>query len=111
VRPKPECQRELFNLPLGEQLKEVGIQQAVEPRDDLLGRARQIGRAVAIERGTVTADDVQRRLIAEGSPPLGNAAGALFRGHEWEFTGQWKKSARVSNHARQNRVWRLVGRL
>jgi hypothetical protein len=37
---------------------------------------------------------------------LGNAWGSIFRGKEWECIG-WRKSTRVSNHARAIRIWRL----
>ena len=35
---------------------------------------------------------------------MGNAAGSLFRGNEFQFTGQWKRSERISNHARVIRM-------
>ena len=60
--------------------------------------------------GTVTMDTVSLEMQARGLHPemLGNAAGSVFRGKDWRFTGRWEKSARVSNHARVNRVWELA---
>jgi hypothetical protein len=61
--------------------------------------------------GECTADDVQRVLIEQGISPhaLGNAAGSLFRGGDWEWTGRRVKSARVHAHANELKVWRYVG--
>lgn len=100
-------QRDLFNLPEGLRRKELGMAQARDSHEDVLALARDIAREHATRHGTVTADNVQRALMQRGLPPLGNAAGSLFKGAAWEFTGEWIKSRRVTNHARQNRIWRL----
>ena len=96
-----------FHLGEGRRLKNEGIGKAARRRENILWAAREIARGVARTHGTVTADDVQARMILMGYPPLGNTAGAIFRSSEYEFTGEWRQSARVSNHARMNRVWRL----
>jgi hypothetical protein len=67
--------------------------------------ARQLARRIP---DGITADDVQQALAILGYELLGNAAGGIFRGREWVFTGRWRKSARVTNHGHQNRVWRLA---
>jgi hypothetical protein len=51
----------------------------------------------------VTTDDVFQFLDPRC---LGNAAGQIFRGAEWEFV-EWRESKRPSNHARPVRAWRL----
>lgn len=103
--------RNTFNARLGEDLKEQGMALANMSRSELLEFAKEACRSVAMRTfdRTVTADDAARELVDMGYDPseLGNAAGSLFRGNEWEFTGEWRKSTRVSNHARMNRVWRL----
>jgi len=38
---------------------------------------------------------------------LGNAAGSIFAGKRWKFTGDRVKSRRPSAHAREIKVWRL----
>jgi hypothetical protein len=43
-------------------------------------------------------------MEAEGLPDLGNAAGSVFRGKEWRFTGRYIKSSRVSRHANENKL-------
>ncbi|MGA7312643.1 MAG: hypothetical protein WBX22_01610 [Silvibacterium sp.] len=77
-------------------------------RADLLDLARVYARNIARRLGEVTSDDVFAAMLRDGLDPsgLGPAAGAIFR-HDFIFTGEWRKSARVSNHARVNRVWRL----
>ena len=75
------------------------VAAAHNPRFELACLAAQM---MAQQFGEVTADD-----ISEAVEGLGAATGAIFRGREWEFTGEWRKSKRVSNHARMNRVWRL----
>ena len=102
-----EIQNDLFSLPEGLRLKEQGMRQAANNDPTTLEYAREIAKMVARINGTVTADDVQLRLDEYGCGPLGNAAGSLFRGPDWEFTGDWRTSDRISNHARMNRVWRL----
>jgi hypothetical protein len=102
-----EKQFTLFDLPEGERRKELGMAHSRFTHEEVLLLARAIAKLHAFRHGTVTADDVQKELIKRGLPPLGNAAGSLFRGDQWEFTGQWVKSHRVTNHARQNRTWRL----
>jgi len=102
-------QGKLFDLKKGLQLKEKGMAQASITRAELLVRAREIARLIGLSKQFVTADDVQMQLVREGHHPfaLGNAAGSIFRGREWEFTGRMVKSSRVSNHGHQNMVWRL----
>jgi hypothetical protein len=101
-----------FDLPEGERLKESGMAQAEDAfcRRKLIADARKIAVEIAERKGSVTADDVFAEMEKRNLNPelLGNAAGSLFRGKEFVFFGDWKKSARVTNHARMNRVWYLV---
>lgn len=100
-------QPDMFDLAKAERLKTAGMKTASENRKDELDYAKQVAVRIAQTQGTVTADDVQRVLLDEGIQ-LGNAAGSLFRGNQWLFTGEWRKSERTTNHARQNRVWALI---
>ena len=89
--------------------KETGMQRAEEAASPSpLDLAREIARELAKQRGSVTADDVgellhQRHQIES----LGPAAGSLFKGSEWETTGEMRKSTRKTNHSRLLYVWRL----
>ena len=102
-----------FSRPLSEAAKEAGMSLAVSSRRELLEAVRiaLVQIALARESREVTAEDGQRWLIMKGYKPrdLGPAAGSRFHSDDWEFTGKWRKSERVSNHASDLRVWRLRG--
>ena len=100
---------ELFDAAEAEAAKTRGMNTAALNRLELLAEARKIAVEIAMSRADrcVTADDVQAVLIERGFGHLGNSAGHLFTGRNFEFTGQWKASERVSNHGHKNRVWRL----
>lgn len=92
----------------GERLKREGMERAAMSKDTLLGYARGLAVDLARENGGLChADMVAEALAKEGRPPLGNAAGSLFLGHVWEFTGQRVKSQRAHAHANELKVWRL----
>ena len=97
----------LFDWAEGQRQKEEGVQLAAEHSETLLDRARAIAKELASHGREITADDVQRILYQRTGEFLGNACGSLFKPPNWEFTGQWRASFRVSNHGHQNRVWRL----
>ena len=103
----------LFDLAGGESAKEAGRLTAAKCRDSLLALARDAVRKVALSRSNrhATSDDAFAVLADMGkdASELGNAAGSLFRGTEWESTGTWAASRRKLNHARMVRVWRLRG--
>lgn len=99
----------LFDAAEARRQAEVGIGLAAENNPRLLELARVIAVRIARERGEVTADDVQAEMMRRGyrSDALGNAAGSIFRGREWQFTGRTVNSVRINAHARLIRVWRL----
>ena len=99
-----------FDVAAGEARKEAGIALAMTEREELLCIARCAAVEIASRKGSATFDDVYLLMFIRGWHPerLGNAAGSVFRGKQWRFTGRWEKSARVSNHARVNRVWELA---
>lgn len=97
----------LFDEGWSDKLKEDGMAKAADNRQEQLEIARDIAKRIAKEQGTVNADDVGRALKRIGINTLGPAAGSLFRGKEWVFTGQWVKSKRITNHSRMIRVWKL----
>lgn len=101
----------LFDAAEADRRKEEGRQRAAFARADLLLVAQACARAVAGRLGSVTMDDValELSLVGEDASCLGNAAGSVFRGEEWEWTGQVVRSARPSTHGRMIRVWRLRG--
>ena len=107
-----KSQLSLFDADQAKADKEAGMQQAAEHRMGVLEAAQEIALELGrIHSAGVHIDMVQRRLIAAGYHPseLGNAAGSVFKGDQWEFTGHWHKSARISNHHRDTKIWRLKG--
>lgn len=100
----------LFDAAESRRQAEVGIGLASENNPGILAVAKKIAKEIAIERGEVTADDVQERLMRLGyrSDALGNAAGAVFRGREWQAI-RTISSSRINAHSRLIRVWKYVG--
>ena len=93
------------------ELKEQGIARAVEGKEKLLDDARQIAKIIAIDGdGTCNADQVANALKLRKMEPLGRAAGALFRGADWEFTGNYIESEQTQNHGHPIKVWRYTGK-
>jgi len=102
--------KELFDEIEAEQLKRAGMARAEANNLTDLQLARHIAEDLADENnGLCNADMVGQKLKAEYDiDTLGPAAGSLFRDAKWEFTGEWIKSVRKSNHCRMIREWRLV---
>lgn len=103
-------QTALFDKQASEQAKQDGMLLAAERRDDVLAFARRIAHELASRTHEgITADDVVKELVRRGHGVhvLGNAAGSLFRGPEWLFTGQRRRSDRVHAHRNELKVWRL----
>jgi hypothetical protein len=103
----------LFDLAAGEAEKDAGrVLTATKCRDSLLAFARDAVRRAALSRPdrVATSDDAYSLMAEMGkdAAELGNAAGSIFSGDEWEAAG-WKPSERRSNHARVIREWRLRG--
>lgn len=102
---------ELFNAEEGEHLKQLGMAAAAGNNKAALFLGRRIARALGRQLGKVTADDVGRILKSDyGIKSLGPAAGSLFRDPSkcWRWTGDWRKSARTTNHSRMIRIWEYV---
>ena len=94
----------LFDAKRSKAHKERGMASAASHQRELLGIARAIALTLALNGdGTCTMDDVKRQMLKMGLDPreLGNAAGAVFKTDEWEFTGERIRSAQVSAHNRE----------
>ena len=105
-------QQDLFSLDAGRELKGEGMDLAAANRAEALAIARRGAFSAAVRRDDLTADadDAYRALERAGMADcLGNAAGSIFKGAEWRWTGEFRPSERTSNHGRMIRVWRLVG--
>ncbi len=99
----------LFDAAESQRHAEIGIAIASDNRSAVLMHAKSIAREIALSRMSreVTSDDVNARLTLGQHKALGNAAGGIFKGREWEFVGTIK-STRIAAHARLISVWRLV---
>lgn len=100
---------DLFDFARSRALKDEGRNAAAFSRAELLDAARSIARRLAIQspQRVTNADAVGREWKRLGYPDLGPAAGSIFKGKEWKFTGRRIRSSRVSNHARELKVWEL----
>ena len=99
----------LFDLGTGRARRTAGTHRAATHRAALLHKARAIAVRVAQHRDSrcACADDVYRHLNPTDAARLGNAAGSLFHGAHWIFTGRWMASRRITNNARDIKVWKL----
>lgn len=101
----------LFDLPQGQELKEKGMDLAADNRAQALASAKRLAIDIATRNPNreCCIDDVQKALINLGYVPgvLGMAAGSVFKGRRWIFSGRWVQTERSSSHARDIRVWIL----
>jgi len=94
----------VFNLPEAILQRDIGIRRVAESNREFLESARAIAKRLARYR-TITCDDV--RKVCSVQPKHSNSWGALFKTKDWEWTGQYRKSALVQGHGNMQRVWRL----
>lgn len=89
----------------GRQLKQRGMQKAAAKHSEELKFAKEFAIWIAqCSKRDITIEDVRDSYRAEWT--LGNAAGSVFKGPEWEWVG-FKQATRPEAHARILRVWRL----
>lgn len=100
---------DLFDYEESQRLKHEGMDRATVDVD-LMRIAKEIAVSIAQNNGgECNADMVGQELHRRGLPHnLGHAAGSLFKGSRWEFTGKRIRSSRKKNHGREIKVWRLV---
>jgi len=73
--------------------------------------ARSVAKDIARLKGTVTADDVRKVMISRKLEPRHyNSWGSVFRSAEFEWTGEYSRSAVVKGKGNMQRVWRLPRR-
>jgi len=90
-------------------LRDEGMLRAAQNRRESLEHAKTVARDLGMVKRFVTSDDVARVIGEEECVRLGNAAGSVFKGDDWEFTGKFVASKRESSHGRYIRVWRYRG--
>ncbi len=107
-----EIQPNIFDEIAAREAAEKGIAKAAKRDPALLELAKQKAIELGRRHTFVTADDVQRELIAAGygEHDLGNAAGSLFKNKKhWVYADRTVESKRVSSHGRLIRVWQYIG--
>jgi len=98
----------LFDYAQSIQERDKGMATAVSGREKALSKARQMAEILAIMCGEITADDVRKEYEYRGGnwSDLGNAAGSIFKGKQWQCVG-FENSTVTTSHARALRVWAL----
>lgn len=100
-----------MDLFAGIEARDRGMELAESSRSGLVAELRSRLAYLARQRAsrTANADDFEALLGLMGKKhsDLGNAAGSIFHSAEWEWTGEFVPSRRVSNHGRFIRTWRL----
>jgi hypothetical protein len=98
----------LFDYAQSKQERDKGMQTATSGRMEVLKKVRLIAYDLACFGETVTADDVRKEYEYRGGnwSNLGNAAGSIFKGKQWQQVG-WTNSTVTTSHARALRVWAL----
>ena len=102
---------ELFDLQEeAQKRKKEGMEEAARNRKRLLEVARDCAEEMSCY-WECTSDHVAGAMERSRYryESLGNAAGSIFRGKEWVFTGEWVASKRPSSHGRMIRLWRYEG--
>ncbi len=99
----------MYDMQQSEQGKQEGMALAANIKQERLTKARLLAVEIALRQVNreITSDMVGIAMQAHGMPPLGPSMGNLFRDGNWQFTGKYVKSSKVSNHSRMLRVWAL----
>jgi len=98
----------LFDYAQSIQERDKGMATAASGREKALAKARTIAIKLAVIKRKVTADDVRKEYEYRGGnwSDLGNAAGSIFKGKQWQCVG-FENSTVTTSHARALRVWTL----
>ncbi len=103
-----------FNGVRSNRAKHRGIRKAANSKPKELAVCRKIAVRIAKRRisNCCTANDVAWELNKRDidmNEYLDHAAGALFKGSNWQWTGQFRKSTRVRSHSNLLKQWRYIG--
>ena len=103
-------ENKIFKKEVSLRLKEEGMEAAAKSNYELLELARREAKEIAKCNfdETCDADQVGMALLKKHNiSSLGPVAGSIFREPCWEWTGEFVKSSRITNHARNLYVWKL----
>ncbi len=98
----------LFDYAQSIQERDKGMELASNKRQNALLGCKLIAISIAQIKGKATADDVRKEYEYRGGnwSDLGNAAGSIFKGKQWQCVG-FENSTVTTSHARALRVWKL----
>lgn len=102
-RIPPERNTKALPAGSGKQLKLRGLRLAEAKHKEALAIAQLVAQMLGRVQEAVCADDVFKHIDPK---VLGNAAGSIFSGPEWEPSGI-RKSTREGRRAGLQRTWRL----
>ena len=98
-----------LSLADAEAAKRKGLDTVEQNDKRFIKFLRIAARSLSNSLGEVSTDELRVVATQHGLEPHSpNTWGAILRGKDWEVIGR-KKSAVVSNHAREIRVYRYVG--
>lgn len=99
-----------LNLFRGQQKQSAGIERVAKHNASFLELMRGVAKRISLEQGSVSVDALRVFASERGLVPIHpNAWGSIFRGKDWKMIGR-EPSSVVSNHAREVKVWKWVGR-
>jgi len=101
-------QSSIFNLPVGLQMRDRGIEKAIRHSETYIETARCVARILYRRLNRpISNDDIREVMLSYGiEPEHKNSHGGVFKNGEWEFVG-WTPSKIPSNHGRPVRTWKL----
>ncbi len=85
------------------QLFLTGLKRASAAHQEALAAAKWLAEMIGHQQETVTITDVTRYISPKA---LGNSAGGVFRGEQWEFLG-YERSSRLERQSGTIGRWRL----
>lgn len=104
----------LLDLAEGLHRKEAGMNIAAENNATILVEAKNVARDLGRRnrKRAISADNVMEVMVSRGygQKCLGNAAGSLFSGRDWQWSGDRIKSKRPHAHANELKTWYYLGR-
>lgn len=108
-----------YVAPTGQKRKEQALIDHEEHKGEAIRWLRKEMAKLYLERvrdnpsASVSAEDARAAYLASNFPQEYSQTlafmGAVFRGNDWEFTGERFRSQHPANHARELKQWRYVG--
>ena len=96
-------------LRLGEKLKELGQLRVERSHNDWIVEARRFAVQHSAKAGSVSINEIRDWAERTNNHPDSNTAySAIFKGKEWQLTGERSKARHADGHARKVERWKYV---